>query len=308
MIACTYHNSTSSLEHYIPSYDANGNILAWTDGSGTVVQRMDYDPFGNAVMVEKLAPASTPKLPSIGFSTKYQDEETGLYYYGYRYYDPVTGRWLSRDPIEEEGGVNLYGFVGNNGINQADFLGQYATIKEAGLAGAHAAAERSIRFDEIYNSDNWTYRYFGGGNEGIDFKLEYAGLVCCNSNPSSNEDKYQFTPPHEGVVFGPYPAVVKAKEPLIKPNIANYHPGIGAVLKVGGDSHAYSDPTYNFSIDQKVTCRKVFGAGWTMVGHYHSHPRSSGLEPSLFDKLNTLPGKRFLGAVAGDYSIHTRDY
>ena len=44
-------------------------------------------------------------------------------YYGYRYYDPVTGRWPSRDPIEEEGGVNLYGFVGNDGINSFDLLG-----------------------------------------------------------------------------------------------------------------------------------------------------------------------------------------
>ena len=44
-------------------------------------------------------------------------------YYGYRYYDPKTGRWLSRDPIEEEGGINLYGFVGNDGVNKWDLLG-----------------------------------------------------------------------------------------------------------------------------------------------------------------------------------------
>ncbi len=44
-------------------------------------------------------------------------------YYGYRWYDPVTGRWPSRDPIGENGGVNLYGFVGNNGVNQWDKLG-----------------------------------------------------------------------------------------------------------------------------------------------------------------------------------------
>lgn len=44
-------------------------------------------------------------------------------YYGYRWYDPATGRWPSRDPIEESGGVNLYGFVGNNGINGLDVLG-----------------------------------------------------------------------------------------------------------------------------------------------------------------------------------------
>ena len=44
-------------------------------------------------------------------------------YYGYRYYDPKTGRWPSRDPIGEEGGVNLYGFVGNNGVYRLDILG-----------------------------------------------------------------------------------------------------------------------------------------------------------------------------------------
>ena len=45
--------------------------------------------------------------------------------YGYRYYDPVTGRWPSRDPIEEEGGVNLYGFVGNDGIQFVDVAGTF---------------------------------------------------------------------------------------------------------------------------------------------------------------------------------------
>jgi RHS repeat-associated protein len=57
------------------------------------------------------------------FSTKYTDNETGLLYYGYRYYQPQTGRWLSRDPIEEQGGANLYGFVFNNPIHLVDSLG-----------------------------------------------------------------------------------------------------------------------------------------------------------------------------------------
>jgi RHS repeat-associated protein len=48
--------------------------------------------------------------------------------YGYRYYDPLTGRWPSRDPIGEEGGVNLYGFVGNDGIESIDPVGK-ATVK-----------------------------------------------------------------------------------------------------------------------------------------------------------------------------------
>ena len=45
--------------------------------------------------------------------------------YGYRYYDPVTGRWPSRDPIEEEGGINLYGMVGNDVVGSWDYFGLY---------------------------------------------------------------------------------------------------------------------------------------------------------------------------------------
>jgi hypothetical protein len=58
-----------------------------------------------------------------------------MYYYGYRYYDPLTGRWPSRDPIEERGGADLYGFVGNGGINNVDTLGLYTL----------SAAEQSLR-------------------------------------------------------------------------------------------------------------------------------------------------------------------
>jgi len=63
------------------------------------------------------------KANPIRFSTKYQDSETDLLYYGYRYYNANTGRWLNRDPLGEMGGVNLYGFVGNDGINYWDALG-----------------------------------------------------------------------------------------------------------------------------------------------------------------------------------------
>jgi len=59
------------------------------------------------------------------FSTKFQDSETGFLYYGYRYYDPSTGRWPNRDPIEEAGGVNLYGFVGNRPTDYVDVGGLF---------------------------------------------------------------------------------------------------------------------------------------------------------------------------------------
>ena len=56
--------------------------------------------------------------------TKNQRFSRHVTYYGYRYYDPITGRWPSRDPIEERGGINLYGFVGNDGVNALDVLGE----------------------------------------------------------------------------------------------------------------------------------------------------------------------------------------
>ena len=60
----------------------------------------------------------------VGIKTASGAHETGLVYYGHRFYSPSLGRFINRDPIEEQGGLNLYGFCGNNAINHWDFLGQ----------------------------------------------------------------------------------------------------------------------------------------------------------------------------------------
>ena len=57
------------------------------------------------------------------FSSEYFDTETGLVYYNFRFLSPDLGRFLSKDPIEEEGGWNLYAMVGNNPLNAWDYLG-----------------------------------------------------------------------------------------------------------------------------------------------------------------------------------------
>ena len=112
-------HETSTTDHYYPTYDGNGNVSEYLDGTGSAVAHYEYDTFGNTTV------KSGAKAEDFAhrFSTKYLDEETGLYYYGYRYYDPVMGRWPSRDPIEENGGINIYNFVGNDGINNWDILG-----------------------------------------------------------------------------------------------------------------------------------------------------------------------------------------
>lgn len=67
--------------------------------------------------------SARPRLPS-AYTARTRILE--IHKYGYRYYDPVTGRWPSRDPIEEEGGLNLYGFLDNDGVNWWDLLGMAA--------------------------------------------------------------------------------------------------------------------------------------------------------------------------------------
>ncbi|WP_339132906.1 MAG: RHS repeat-associated core domain-containing protein [Candidatus Electrothrix sp. GW3-4] len=101
-------------------YDANGNVGQLLDSSdGSVAAAYEYAPFGGLTS----AMGSYAETNPFRFSSKYADGVTGLYYYGYRYYSPELGRWLSRDPIGEDGGLNLYGFVGNDGINGWDYLG-----------------------------------------------------------------------------------------------------------------------------------------------------------------------------------------
>ena len=66
---------------------------------------------------------SMAKANRFRLSTKYQDDETDFVYYGYRYYNASTGRWLSRDPIGEWSGADLYGFVREDPIDFVDLLG-----------------------------------------------------------------------------------------------------------------------------------------------------------------------------------------
>ena len=89
-----------------------------------IVAHYEYDAFGNEIASKTTGSKSDDFAHK--FSTKYQDTETDYYYYGYRYYDPVTGRWPSREPIFEPGGFNLYVNAHNNRLNFYDYFGLVA--------------------------------------------------------------------------------------------------------------------------------------------------------------------------------------
>ena len=109
-------------EIYVPFYDAYGNVMGYWDEQGNVVAEYAYDAFGRTVAKN----GTMADVFSIRYSTKYYDAETGMYYYGRRFCLLALCRWLTRDPIEEQGGVNLYAFCANSAICRIDPLGAFS--------------------------------------------------------------------------------------------------------------------------------------------------------------------------------------
>jgi RHS repeat-associated protein len=112
IVGCTSSSSSSSSSE------------SSSDGCIAVLERYGYSAFGDvrfmtAAYVTK--PASDHAWDLL-YKAQFRDIETGFDNYGYRYLSSMLGRWLSRDPIGEIGGLNLYGFVTNNGLNGTDFF------------------------------------------------------------------------------------------------------------------------------------------------------------------------------------------
>ncbi len=115
LLAVTDNDTT-----YIPTYDANGNVSEYiNDADGAIAAHYDYSQFGEQI----LASGDLANFFTHRFSTKPFCLYVRLMEYQYRKYNPELGRWLSRDPIEEKGGVNLYVFCGNAPQLNNDSLG-----------------------------------------------------------------------------------------------------------------------------------------------------------------------------------------
>ncbi len=96
--------------------DAGGNITSLTDASGHEMAWYLYDAFGRLVGKR----GALADVNVMQFSSMPVHRQSGLSLYPFRAYDPALQRWLNQDPIGEAGGINLYGFVGNNPINAID--------------------------------------------------------------------------------------------------------------------------------------------------------------------------------------------
>ena len=104
----------SGTTAYFYSRDHLGSIREMRKTNNMVVARYDYDPYGRSTTIV------SNTLPDFNFTGLYRHSLSNLDFAVRRAYDPDLGRWLSRDPIGETGGINLYGYVSNNPINYID--------------------------------------------------------------------------------------------------------------------------------------------------------------------------------------------
>jgi len=126
---------TRGGQTYYYHQNALGSVEALTDSTGTVVERYSYDAYGSVTVADG---SGTPLPPNswgtphsaIGnpwmFTGRQLDEESGLYYYRARTYDPVKGRFLQRDPIEYLDSMNLYEYALDNPLRFVDPMGTEA--------------------------------------------------------------------------------------------------------------------------------------------------------------------------------------
>jgi integrase/recombinase XerD len=115
-------------------------------------------PLGGAAALSPEPPPKTPSpsgnlsAPARKIGSKNRRSRPCVAYYGYRYYDPKSGRWPSRDPIGEEGGINLYGFVGNDGVNGWDYLGLRDSTEALKHFKGGTGTAKKMSFDDIDTS------------------------------------------------------------------------------------------------------------------------------------------------------------
>jgi len=167
-LIATYNDSGTLLSRFIPGLgldahfiditgsdnvylhtDRIGSVIAETNASGAVLNKFTYSPFGET---------SSISASNFGYTGQRYDSEIGLYNYKARYYSPSIGRFLQPDPLGYAAGdLNLYSYVGNDGLNSADPMGLEPGLGNGGnSAGAlvMSSAVTPSEIDEAINSLN----------------------------------------------------------------------------------------------------------------------------------------------------------
>jgi len=133
IIARAVDGSKYKLQWYHKNY--LDHVYAVSNKNGDIIEHYRYSAYGEVTIYSPSGQILTTSAieNTILWNTRRQDTLSGFYMYKHRHYAPQLGRWPSRDPIEERGGINLYEFVGNDSVNVFDILGYYSPLPGTGI-------------------------------------------------------------------------------------------------------------------------------------------------------------------------------
>ena len=142
---------------YTAHTDVQGTVWAFSDEQGNVAAVFGYDAWGNVVSCTYAPGAEALAGVRYGFQGREHSRLTGFIHFRMRWYDPVTGRWLSKDPIRLEGGMNLYAFCACDPMNRMDAYGEIAILVpffvpilyQVGVAAVQTLATVVVAADRI---------------------------------------------------------------------------------------------------------------------------------------------------------------
>lgn len=236
------------------SKDHLDSIRGMTDTVGDVVVRYAYSSWGDQELI------SGNDLSSFGFTGHLRQKDVDLVFAKFRAYDPSLGRWISRDPIGEKGGLNLYGYVGDAPITDRDPTG----LQKVGRCEVYLFYGHGSRRGKNWNVD----------------PSAAAGQISCfpaaNNANIPPDQRIPGLPTHDGIMTtGDDVFNNKLKDvPQIDPNydpvadqvsmqkaLKNAVPGIAQKIRELCNGCCREDPGY-------VTLKIEMGGGWFGIGHY----------------------------------------
>ena len=115
-----FTKSGTTATNYYYTRDSLGSIREVTDANGNIVSQYNYTVFGQAVVTNGINGQAPSVTSDFGYAGYYYHKPSGLNLTLNRAYSASLGRWLTRDPIGERGGINLYGYVGNDPVSGVD--------------------------------------------------------------------------------------------------------------------------------------------------------------------------------------------
>jgi RHS repeat-associated protein len=167
------NNQTSITNRYY-TRDHLGSVREVVTSTGAVFVRYDYTPYGER---NRVAGSFATFEAEKGYTGHDYLLDSGLILTRFRAYDPRTARWLSRDPIQERGGLNLYGYVGGDPLNRWDTLGLWQITISGGYIGGGQITLGNNGGSGLFNGQ-WNFGLKFGAAVGTSGSLDFSDSGC----------------------------------------------------------------------------------------------------------------------------------